>query len=141
MDLNISLNEIADNHNYSECHMNRDNLSTWSEYKEDNFTQRIIMFSGNKLINVTPLECDHLFNTLMSDKIFYQRHQKLWHIYARYICETIKYLINGLPHNSEYRNVYTKFMNEREHFRNRNDDNDRYIQKYNDYVWKWRFPK
>jgi hypothetical protein len=134
--LSITLRQIYNSHPENTS----GTMTTFGQYDNRKFSQIIDIFGNSELSTITPGECDWAFNTLLRDTNLLHTNLPIWNIFAEYLSDTIKYITGQLDvKTSTYKAEYTRFMKEREAFRN--PTTTKYISIYNSNILDWRLSR
>ena len=135
MDLNKSLHTICTELNYYNLEFNKREIESWGQHDSTSFAQIVRIFGTTNIINITPGEIDYAFNTLLRDNQLMLANLQVYTTLAEYLQATIAQLMKSSTTNkSNYRKEYTRFMTEREQYRNKDTTN--MISQFNNHVIK-----
>ncbi len=133
MELNKSLHTICTELNYYNLEFNKRGIESWGQHDSTSFAQIVRIFGNTNIINITPGEIDYAFNTLLRDKQLILANSQVYTTLAEYLQATIAQLMKSSTTNkSYYRKEYTRFMIEREQYRNKYTTN--MISQYNKHI-------
>lgn len=145
----LSLRELADTLGWYDPQMDASGINSFGKYDPTSFSQVVRLMGPNQTISITPAECDYALSCLLRDVCLQREIPSIWRAFATHLCQAMKLILEDEPSTPETstregdycRGEYTRFMQERETLRKRNQECHETVAAYNNIVIDWRFGK